>query len=121
MTLKWILLLVLALAPRLLADDTAAAADAAKADDGLAETLTEMRNSLESLNRLRFSGYLQAQYVDDERSRSELGGATGTAPLPVFLLTRSENYEKEVTGGGSGVGLVEGQELVAKSGYFPMR
>ena len=31
--------------------------------DGLCEAFTEMRNSLENINRLRFSGYVQAQYV----------------------------------------------------------
>jgi hypothetical protein len=56
--------------------------------DSFGEAFTEMRNSLENLNRLRLSGYIQAQYVDDERSRNELGGSTGTRNLDQFSIRR---------------------------------
>lgn len=53
------------------------------------EALTEMRNVLEALNRLKVTGYIQAQYVDDERSRSELGGSTGTRNFDQFSVRRA--------------------------------
>ena len=37
------------------------------------ETLVEMKNVLDALSRLKISGYLQAQYVQDERSTGDLG------------------------------------------------
>ncbi|HEX8616661.1 MAG TPA: porin [Thermoanaerobaculia bacterium] len=57
--------------------------------ESMGEAFTEMRNSLENLNRMRFSGYLQAQYVNDERSRNELGGSTGTRNLDQFSVRRA--------------------------------
>ena len=94
MRLRWILLLLLAVALPAVAQEpadqpAAAADDAVKADDALGETLTEMRNSLEALNRMRFSGYIQAQYVDDERSRNELGGTSGTRNFDQFSVRRA--------------------------------
>jgi hypothetical protein len=53
------------------------------------EAFTEMRNSLEILNRMKFSGYLQAQYLSDERSRNELGGTTGTRNFDQFSVRRA--------------------------------
>ncbi len=53
------------------------------------EAFTELRNSLEILNRMKFSGYLQAQYVNDERSRNELGGSTGTRNFDQFSVRRA--------------------------------
>ncbi|HYO76256.1 MAG TPA: porin, partial [Thermoanaerobaculia bacterium] len=57
--------------------------------DSFGEAFTEMRNSLEGLNRMRFSGYIQPQYVNDERSRNELGGSTGTRNLDQFSVRRA--------------------------------
>jgi hypothetical protein len=57
--------------------------------ESFGEAFTEMRNTLEALNRLKFSGYLQAQYVDDERSRNELGGSTGTRNFDQFSVRRA--------------------------------
>lgn len=57
--------------------------------ESFGEAFTEMRNQLEGLNRMRFSGYIQAQYVDDERSRNELGGTTGTRNLDQFSVRRA--------------------------------
>lgn len=37
------------------------------------ETVTEMKNVLDALSKLKITGYLQAQYVQDERSRDDLG------------------------------------------------
>jgi hypothetical protein len=37
------------------------------------ETLVEMKNVLDALGKLKISGYLQAQYVQDERSTDDLG------------------------------------------------
>jgi hypothetical protein len=53
------------------------------------EAFTEMRNSLEVLNRMKFSGYLQAQYLSDERSRNELGGTSGTRNFDQFSVRRA--------------------------------
>ena len=57
--------------------------------ESLGEAFTETRNVVEALNRLRFSGYLQAQYVDDERSRDELAGAAATRNLDQFAVRRA--------------------------------
>lgn len=43
----------------------------------------------ENLNRMKFSGYIQAQYVNDERSRNELGGSTGTRNADQFSVRRA--------------------------------
>lgn len=56
--------------------------------DAITEAMTEMRNSLDLLSRLRVTGYLQAQFVDDERSRNELGGSSGTRNLDQFSIRR---------------------------------
>lgn len=55
----------------------------------LGEAFTEMRNSLENLNRMRLSGYLQAQYVNDERSVNELTSPTATRNLDQFSVRRA--------------------------------
>jgi hypothetical protein len=57
--------------------------------DSMAEAFTEMRNSLENLNRMRLSGYLQAQYVNDERSVNELTGPAATRNLDQFSVRRA--------------------------------
>src|SRR5688572_31882283 len=48
-----------------------------------------MRNSLENLSRMRLSGYLQAQYVNDERSTNELTSPTATRNLDQFSVRRA--------------------------------
>ena len=58
-------------------------------EDPVAEALTEVRNSLEGLNRMRLSGYLQAQYVNDERSQNELTSPTATRNLDQFSVRRA--------------------------------
>jgi hypothetical protein len=55
----------------------------------LGEAFTEMRNSLENLNRMRLSGYLQAQYLNDERSVNELTSPTATRNLDQFSVRRA--------------------------------
>ncbi|HYI11368.1 MAG TPA: porin, partial [Thermoanaerobaculia bacterium] len=57
--------------------------------DSFGEAFTETRNQLELVSRMKFSGYIQAQYVNDERSRNELGGATGTRNLDQFSVRRA--------------------------------
>jgi len=57
--------------------------------ESFGEAFTEMRNSLENLNRLRVSGYLQAQYVNDERSANELTSPTATRNLDQFSVRRA--------------------------------
>lgn len=57
--------------------------------DGLTEGITEMRNVLDLLSRLKVTGYLQAQYVDDERSRDELASPTTTRNLDQFSVRRA--------------------------------
>jgi len=51
------------------------------------EALTETRNIVEILSRLKVTGYLQAQFIDDERSRDELAGS-GTRNLDQFSIRR---------------------------------
>jgi hypothetical protein len=57
--------------------------------ESFGEAFTEMRNVLENLNRLRITGYLQAQYVNDERSLDELSGAAATRNLDQFSVRRA--------------------------------
>ncbi|HYC59757.1 MAG TPA: porin [Thermoanaerobaculia bacterium] len=57
--------------------------------ESFGEAFTEMRNSLENLNRMRFSGYLQAQYLNDERSVNELTSPTATGNLDQFSVRRA--------------------------------
>lgn len=55
--------------------------------ESLGESLTETRKTVEALSRLKISGYIQAQYVDDERSKNELNGAA-TRNLDQFSIRR---------------------------------
>ncbi|HET8774750.1 MAG TPA: porin [Thermoanaerobaculia bacterium] len=55
--------------------------------ESMGEALTETRNTVELLNRLKVTGYVQAQFVDDERSRDELA-AGGTRNLDQFSIRR---------------------------------
>lgn len=57
--------------------------------ESFSEAFTEMRNSLENLNRMRFSGYIQAQYLNDERSLNELTSPTATRNLDQFSVRRA--------------------------------
>lgn len=43
--------------------------------ESITEAFTEMRNNVDLLSKLKVSGYIQAQYVDDETSRDELNGS----------------------------------------------
>jgi hypothetical protein len=56
--------------------------------DSLSEAFTEVRNTVDLLNRMKFSGYLQAQFVDDERSRNELNSPTATRNFDQFSIRR---------------------------------
>lgn len=51
--------------------------------------LTEAKNVVDALNKLKISGYLQAQYVDDESSQDALGGSTGTRNRDQFSVRRA--------------------------------
>jgi hypothetical protein len=51
------------------------------------QSLPELRSIVEQLKRMRLSGYIQAQYVVDERSENELNGA-GTRNLDQFSIRR---------------------------------
>lgn len=55
--------------------------------ESLGEALTETRNTVEILNRLKVTGYVQAQFVDDERSRDQLVSG-GTRNLDQFSIRR---------------------------------
>jgi Phosphate-selective porin O and P len=54
-----------------------------------AEVFTDLKNIVDALNRMRITGYIQAQYVSDERSLDELGGSTGTRNLDMFSVRRA--------------------------------
>jgi hypothetical protein len=97
MKLKWIVALLLAVPlfvqaqeppPEPPADTAPTVEELDEKVKSFGEAFTEMRNSLENLNRLKLTGYLQAQYVNDERSRNELGGATGTRNFDQFSVRR---------------------------------
>ena len=97
--------LTLALCTPAFADDakiTTAAIDAAAAapeepveNDGtagklesLSEGFTELKNVVDLLNRLKLTGYVQAQYVNDESSVNELSGAAATRNKDQFSIRR---------------------------------
>ena len=92
-----ILTIALALCVPVFADDAQEAAadepqqktpeEIAAAQEAQNEALTETRNVVEILNRLKVTGYIQAQFVDDERSRDELA-AGGTRNLDQFSIRR---------------------------------
>lgn len=89
-----VIVIALALAAPLFADDAQEAEAPKKTPEEVAaqveaqgEALTETRNTVEILNRLKITGYLQAQFVDDERSRDELA-AGGTRNLDQFSIRR---------------------------------
>jgi hypothetical protein len=56
--------------------------------ESLVEGFTEARNILDALNRLRITGYIQAQFVRDERSINETTSATATRNLDQFSIRR---------------------------------
>ncbi len=91
-----IIAMALALAAPLFADDAQEAQqeepkktpeEVAAQVEAQGEALTETRNTVEILNRLKITGYIQAQFVDDERSRDELVSG-GTRNLDQFSIRR---------------------------------
>jgi len=56
--------------------------------ESLTEAFTEMKNTVDALNKLRVTGYIQAQYVNDERSTNELTSPTATRNLDQFSIRR---------------------------------
>lgn len=56
--------------------------------EALTEALTENRNTTDALSKMKLSGYIQAQYVSDERSLNELNGATNTRNFDQFSIRR---------------------------------
>jgi len=71
------------------AEDVPPPADEVPAEDPQNEALVEMKNVLDALNKLKITGYLQAQYVDDESSQDSLGGSTGTRNRDQFSVRRA--------------------------------
>lgn len=56
--------------------------------DSFGEAFTELKNVVDVLNRMKFSGYLQAQYVSDETSVNALTNATTTRNRDQFSVRR---------------------------------
>ena len=56
--------------------------------ESITEAFTEARNVLDALNRMRLTGYIQAQYVRDERSVNETTGVAATRNLDQFSIRR---------------------------------
>jgi hypothetical protein len=52
------------------------------------EAFTELKNVVDALAKLKISGYIQAQYVDDESSVNELNSATATKNKNQFSIRR---------------------------------
>ncbi|HWW62006.1 MAG TPA: porin, partial [Thermoanaerobaculia bacterium] len=52
------------------------------------ETFAELLSTVDALNKLKISGYIQAQYVNDQRSVNELSGAAATKNLDQFSVRR---------------------------------
>lgn len=57
--------------------------------DALTEAFTEMKNTLDGLNRMRLSGYIQAQYVNDQASVNSLSSPTATRNRDQFSVRRA--------------------------------
>lgn len=64
-------------------------ADADLEKESFAEVFADLKNTVDALNRMKITGYIQAQYVSDERSLDELGGSTGTRNLDMFSVRRA--------------------------------
>src|SRR5688572_2551553 len=56
--------------------------------ESLTEAFTEMRNIVDAMSKMRLTGYLQAQYLNDERSVNELTSPTATRNLDQFSVRR---------------------------------
>lgn len=57
--------------------------------DSMTEAFTEARNLLDNLGRMRITGYIQPQYVHDERSINETTGVAATRNLDQFSVRRA--------------------------------
>ena len=57
--------------------------------DSLGEAFTELKNVVDALNKMRITGYLQAQYLRDERTVDELTSPTATRNLDQFSVRRA--------------------------------
>lgn len=57
--------------------------------DALADAFPELRSIVESLSRMKLSGYLQAQYVHDESSEDTLTSPTATRNRDQFSVRRA--------------------------------
>jgi hypothetical protein len=53
------------------------------------DAFTEAKGILDALSRMKFSGYIQAQYVNDESSVDELSGAAATRNRDQFSVRRA--------------------------------
>ena len=88
--------LVLALCAPLFADDAQEAVEEPKTEktvaevkekvESMGEAITEMRNTLDVLSRLKFSGYVLAQYVNDETSVNATNGPAATRNKDQFSV-----------------------------------
>jgi hypothetical protein len=56
--------------------------------ESFGEAFTELKNVVDALNRMKLSGYIQAQYVNDESSANELSGAAATKNKDQFSIRR---------------------------------
>jgi hypothetical protein len=57
--------------------------------EALTEAFTEMKNVVDALNRMKLSGYLQAQYVHDQSSDNSLSGSASTRNKDQFSVRRA--------------------------------
>lgn len=57
--------------------------------DSFGEAFTELKNVVDLLNRMKLSGYIQAQYVQDDSSVNQLTSATATRNRDQFSVRRA--------------------------------
>lgn len=57
--------------------------------EALTEAFAELKNVVDALSKMKMSGYLQGQYVNDESSRNELSGAAATRNRDQFSVRRA--------------------------------
>lgn len=88
--MKKILLIVLLLAlPVFAQEEPAPEAPPPPEENPLGEAMTELKNVVDALNKLKVTGYIQGQYVNDEASQNALGGTTGTRNRDQFSVRRA--------------------------------
>lgn len=110
---------------------------AAQEADPKDEAFTEIRNIVDALHRLKVSGYLQGQYVGDERANDAFSVRRARVKF-TYQATPTSRFVLQPDISSSGVTLKDGyagdlkkflewalgpqgQRIVTEVGYFPVK